>query len=53
MSERCCLKKAEYEVVFDVGSLGERTYLICSYHINRKPFNKHIKSQIKIGESIA
>jgi len=53
MPDRCCYGKPLYEVVFDVGTLGDRIYLLCENHINKKPFNKHIKSQTKIGDNNA
>ena len=50
--DRCCsqMKKPIHEITYDVGTEGERVYLICANHIFRKPFNMYIKSQKLIGE---
>ena len=48
---RCCKNKPVLEVIYDVGTEGERKYFVCSVHIKKKPFNMHIKSQKPIGDS--
>jgi len=51
--DRCCCKnKPSLEVIYDVGTEGERVYLVCSKHIMKKPFNMHIKSQKLLGDKI-
>ena len=48
--QQCCTNKPVLDVTYDVGTEGERKYLVCSSCILKKPFNMHIKSQKPIGE---
>ena len=47
---RCCKRKPSSKILYDVGTFGERTFLVCDIHIIKKPWNQHIKSQIKVGD---
>ena len=49
---RCCENIPVEERVFDLGSEGERVWLLCEYHCRQKIFNQYIKSQKVIGEKI-
>lgn len=45
---RCCNNHPTVIVEYDVGSLGKRKFLVCSIHIRKEPWNKHILSQKEI-----
>lgn len=40
----CCDEKSVFQVVYDGGSMGNDTILVCSKHIIQFPFNKRIIS---------
>jgi len=51
--DRCCYEnQPSFEIIYDVGTEGERKYLVCSSHISKKPFNMYIKSQKPIDDVI-
>lgn len=50
--DRCCYEnQPSFEIIYDVGTEGERKYLVCLSHISKKPFNMYIKSQKPVGET--
>jgi hypothetical protein len=44
----CCSGKSIYEVVYDGGSMGNDTILVCNTHILKHPFDKRIISKEEI-----
>ena len=49
-SDYQCGHEPSLEVIYDIGTEGERKYLVCSSCILKKPFSMHIKSQKPIGD---
>jgi len=52
MTEKCCTKQPILVVKYDVGIKGEKKYLVCKNHIQKKPWNCYILSQKPIGDQI-
>ena len=50
--QRCCPNIPTQKRIFDLGTEGERVWLLCEYHWKQKIFNQHIKSQKLIGAEI-
>lgn len=50
MTDRCCENIPVYEVLYDVGTYGEKTFLVCKICINKKSFSKFIKSLKKVDK---
>ena len=50
--KRCCSDIPIQERTFDLGTEGERVWLLCAVHCKQKIFNQHIKSQKPIGDEI-
>ncbi len=48
--EHCCKNPLIVKRIYDLGSEGERTWLLCKFHCKQKIFNMHIKSQETIDE---
>jgi len=46
---QCCSNQPILDVTYDVGTEGERNYLVCAVCIKKKPFRQHIKSQKPIS----
>ena len=40
----CCDEKSIFKVIYDGGSMGNDTILVCNIHITKHPFNKRIIS---------
>lgn len=36
---------------YDVGSLGTQKFKVCKKHLQTEPWNKHIVSQEKLGDT--
>ena len=49
--EQCCNEKPIAIIKYDLGSLGTKKFKVCKNHIRKSPWNKHIISQVKFGES--
>lgn len=45
-----CKKLAIQKKTFDLGSEGERTWLLCEFHCKQKIFNLYVKTQEIIDE---
>jgi hypothetical protein len=44
----CCKEKSVYEIIYDGGSMGNDTILVCKTHITQHPFDKRIISKEEI-----
>lgn len=49
--DRCCNESSHAIIEYDLGSLGTRKFKVCAKHINIEPWNKHIISQTRLGDS--
>jgi len=50
--EQCCNQKPIAIVEYELDSLGTKKFKVCKNHIRKSPWNKHIVSQVKFGDSL-
>ena len=49
---KCCKNESIVINEYDLGSLGKTKFKVCNKHLSKSPWNKHIISQIELGDSI-
>ena len=52
INDRCCTEAPHAIIEYDLGSLGTKKFKVCKNHIRKSPWNKHIVSQVKFGDSL-